>query len=101
MGSFRGFSSWGGAELRIAFGLVYSSVGGTVHNAVYFMGRHKLFDIRLTGDVKLGNVGIEPTVLRIFSLQPLHFIAQLSVATCYQDIHCTYIFVDGWKDGYR
>ena len=40
---------------------------------------------QLVRDVQLSHVRVEPSVLRVFFFQHLHLVAELPVATCYQD----------------
>ena len=74
-------------QLFVALGLVDSSIGGTVHDAVNLVLRHELFYGQKVGDVELFDIGVEPLVLVVLILKQLHLITELSVATCNQYVH--------------
>ena len=51
------------------------------------IGFNKALNGVFIGYIQFVYVGVKPRVLCIFCLQQLHFVSQLAVAACNQDVH--------------
>ena len=63
------------AQFLVALGLVNRCVSRAVDYSVNLLLGHHLLYGQLVGDVEFLNVGINPVVLRMLSLQALHFVS--------------------------